>query len=186
MKASAASSTSTEKRGGKAFGWRQNPSTVRSIPTLHALWPEAKFVHLIPRRPGRVPFHHYLSWSLQDAPALQPEAKITVGTTAFWWEWKRGPGPRGHWAAGTRSLLRLRYDEALIANTPEENALKLSKFLDVMPYEDAHAQPPPQGPGADGARGSMQREGDIRSPQVLGTGGHRCLPEMWTYWSSGR
>src|SRR5260370_23069408 len=48
------------KHKGKRFVGNKTPAYVRRIPTLHALWPEAKFVHLI--RDGRDVALSVMNW----------------------------------------------------------------------------------------------------------------------------
>ena len=59
---------------------------MRSIPTLHDLWPETKFVHLI--RDGRDVFLSMINWKKADSSAGQfsawKEDQVSMG--ALWWE----------------------------------------------------------------------------------------------------
>ena len=50
-RASSPASSISRKAAGKRLVGDKTPAYVRSIPTLHDLWPEAKFVHIV--RDGR-------------------------------------------------------------------------------------------------------------------------------------
>ena len=67
--------------GGKGAGW------VRHIPTLHALWPEAKFAHLI--RDGRDVYISTINWdrAFKITRRFAAWSQDPVTTAAFWWEW---------------------------------------------------------------------------------------------------
>src|SRR6516225_6487751 len=74
------------KAQGKALVGDKTPGYVRRMNTLHDLWPEARFVHLI--RDGR---DVYLS--MRHRPMQQPKAgafdnwaEEPVLTAALWWE----------------------------------------------------------------------------------------------------
>jgi hypothetical protein len=112
----------------------KTPSYVRSIPTLHALWPEARFVHLI--RDGRDVYLSTINWdrAFKITRRFAAWSQDPVTTAAFWWEWNVRLGRESGGLLEQDLYYELRY-EALIANPPEECA-KLCKFLDV-PYEDA-------------------------------------------------
>src|SRR5215217_7576112 len=67
--------------GGKGAAW------VRHIPTLHALWPEAKVAHLI--RDGRDVCMSILSWRKANRKVgrFTMWTEDPLSTTALWWEW---------------------------------------------------------------------------------------------------
>jgi hypothetical protein len=71
---------------GKRLVGDKSPGYVRSIPVLHALWPRAKFVHLI--RDGRDVCLSALSWAKADRVfadlATWPDEPVV--TAALWWE----------------------------------------------------------------------------------------------------
>jgi hypothetical protein len=112
----------------------KTPSYVRSIPTLHALWPETKFVHLI--RDGRDVYLSTITWDrvFKIARRFTTWSQDPVTTAAFWWEWHVRLGRESGGLLEQDLYYELRY-EALTANPPEECA-KLCKVLGV-PYEDA-------------------------------------------------
>src|SRR5262249_34726760 len=120
---------------GKPLVGDKTPDYIRNLPTLHSLWPQAKFVHLI--RDGRDVCLSAVNWkrkvgrlkSLFSTWDQQP-----VLTAALWWEWHVRQGRE----AG-RSLRRGRYYElhyeSLVAR-PEEECARLCAFLDVS-YDEA-------------------------------------------------
>ncbi|HEX5914905.1 MAG TPA: sulfotransferase, partial [Rubrobacter sp.] len=75
------------KRQGKRLVGDKTPGYVRRIPTLHALWPEAKFVHII--RDGRDVCMSAISWSraYNLARRFSTWGEDPITTAAVWWEW---------------------------------------------------------------------------------------------------
>jgi Sulfotransferase family len=120
-------------RGTELVG-DKTPGYVRRLPTLHALWPEARFVHLI--RDGRDVCLSLLEW--RKGPRLAGRfsswAEDPVSTTALWWEWHVGLGREDGLALGPMRYRELRY-ESLVAN-PERECSAVCDFLGV-PYDDA-------------------------------------------------
>jgi len=113
----------------------KTPGYVRRTETLHALWPAARFVHLI--RDGRD-----VCLSVADWPKAQKKKpgvfatwkEDSVSTTAFWWELSVRAGRQAASLLGPELYYEMRY-ESLIDNTEEEcNAL--CAFL-KLPYDDA-------------------------------------------------
>jgi hypothetical protein len=107
---------------------------VRSIPTLHALWPEAKFVHLI--RDGRDVCMSAISWSraYKLARRLSTWTEDPITTAAVWWEWHVRLGKEDGGSLGPNLYHEVRY-EALVSE-PAKECQKLCDFLD-LPYDDA-------------------------------------------------
>lgn len=119
---------------GKRLVGDKTPGYVRRIKTLHALWPEARFVHLI--RDGR---DVYLSMANRPMHNLKPGAfdswkEHPVPTAALWWEFNVQCGRAAEKELGPRLYHEMRY-EAFTAN-PHEECAKLCAFLDVR-YDDA-------------------------------------------------
>src|SRR5262249_6260073 len=107
---------------GKPLVGDKTPDYARNLPTLHALWPEAKFIHLI--RDGRVGWRSAVNWTRKTARLthLFPSWGVdAVATAAAWWEWHvrlaRADGP----ALGPERYCEVRY-EALIEQPAEECA----------------------------------------------------------------
>jgi hypothetical protein len=119
---------------GKPLVGEKSPGYVRHLPTLHALWPNAKIVHLI--RDGRDVALSVLDWSKghRTAGRFPTWLDDPVTTTALWWEWHVRLGRETGAHVGPKRYYELRY-ESLVAD-PEGECAKLCEFLTV-PYEDA-------------------------------------------------
>ena len=114
--------------GNKTSGY------VRRIPTLHALWPEAKFVHII--RDGRDVYLSVLNWKKAERTAGRYASweEDPVSTTALWWERKVRKGREDGAALGPGLYHEMHY-EALVED-PQRECERLCEFLGV-PYYDA-------------------------------------------------
>ena len=82
---------------GQAVGREKTPSYVRNLPTLHRLWPTARFVHLI--RDGRDVFLSMINWKRANravgARCLDPRSgrpRPSGGSGTSGWAVKRRPG----------------------------------------------------------------------------------------------
>jgi LPS sulfotransferase NodH len=129
---------------GKALGKRlvgdKSPRYVRNLPTLHELWPEARFVHLI--RDGRDVALSVLSWKkvvergelVANLPTWEEDRTTTV---ALWWERLVRLGREDGAPLGPGLYRELRYD-ALVAD-PASVCEGLCAFLGV-PYDEAMVQ----------------------------------------------
>jgi hypothetical protein len=120
---------------GKALVGDKTPEYGRKIRTLHGLWPEAKFVHLI--RDGRDVCLSHLNWQVKAAKLsrrLRTWDEDPVSTAAVWWEWNVRLVREAGGALGPGLYHELRY-EALVAR-PEEECGKLCAFLG-LPYDAA-------------------------------------------------
>jgi hypothetical protein len=114
---------------GKPLVGDKTPGYVRKTRLLHALWPQAKFVHLI--RDGRDVCLSALGWKKKTArlASLYPTwEEDPVVTAALWWQWHLGRRQRGQ-ALGAGLYYELRY-EALVAQ-PAQECAKLCAFLGV-------------------------------------------------------
>jgi hypothetical protein len=114
--------------GNKTSGY------VRRMSTFHALWPDAKFVHII--RDGRDVCLSVLNWN---------KAERTVGryasweedpdsTTALWWERKVRKAREDGAALSPDLYHEMLYEE--LVEDPERECNRLCEFLGV-PYDDA-------------------------------------------------
>jgi Sulfotransferase family len=114
--------------GNKTSGY------VRRIPTLHALWPEAKFVHII--RDGRDVCLSVLNWKKAERTAGRYASweEDPVSTTALWWERKVRKAREDGAALGSGLYHETLY-EALVED-PQRECERLCEFLGV-PYYDA-------------------------------------------------
>jgi hypothetical protein len=114
---------------GKPLVGDKTPAYVRSIPTLHALWPEARFVHLV--RDGRDVSLSAINWDrssrLADRFATWNEDPVT--TAALWWEHMVSAGREAGGRLAPDLYHELRY-EALIRD-PEGECRTLCEFLNV-------------------------------------------------------
>jgi hypothetical protein len=102
----------------------KTPRYVRDLPTLHELWPQAKFVHLI--RDGRDVCLSVLDWR-KGAPRFTTWDEDAVSTTALWWEWNVQLGREAGALLGPERYRELRY-EALVTE-PERECRALCGFL---------------------------------------------------------
>jgi hypothetical protein len=119
---------------GKAMVGDKTPRYVRSIPLLHELFPQARFVHLI--RDGRGTALSIINWrkAAKLARNFPTWNEHPVPTAALWWEWQVRLGREAGNALGPRLYHESRY-EALVAEASGELE-RLCGFLD-LPFDDA-------------------------------------------------
>jgi Sulfotransferase domain. len=131
---------------GKFLAGSKNPDYLRHLPTLHELWPQAKFVHII--RDGRdVCLCAGDRWKGKPGPARFPFMlyespdrifddwqEDPVTTTALWWEWNVRLGRDFGRCLGPAMYYEMRY-EALVTQ-PREECLALCEFLG-LPFDEA-------------------------------------------------
>jgi Sulfotransferase family len=112
----------------------KTPAYVRRIPTLHALWPEAKFVHII--RDGRDVCLSVLNWKKAERTAGRYASweEDPVSTTALWWERKVRKAREDGAALGPGLYQETLYED--LVEDPERECKRLCEFLGV-PYDDA-------------------------------------------------
>jgi hypothetical protein len=125
---------------GRAHGKRlvgdKTPHYVRSLPTLHQLWPAAKIVHLI--RDGRDVSQSVLGWRKVterggSVARFSAFGEDRVATVACWWEWLVRLGREDGAALGPEHYHEIRY-ESLVAK-PASECERLCDFLRV-PYDE--------------------------------------------------
>jgi hypothetical protein len=122
---------------GKRLVGDKTPHYVRSLPTLHRLWPQARFVHIV--RDGRDVCQSVRSWpkvvdrggAVARYSAWEREP---VATAALWWEWQVRLGREDGSALGPRLYHELRY-EALVDDA-DGACRALCAFLD-LPFDEA-------------------------------------------------
>jgi hypothetical protein len=122
------------KSRGKRLVGDKCPSYVLAIPSLHALWPGAKFIHLI--RDGRDVCLSLLDWDKPDRLTARfvRSAEDRVSTSALYWKWLVQAGREAGRSLGPERYYEIRY-EALLADALGECA-RLCAFLGV-PYTAA-------------------------------------------------
>jgi hypothetical protein len=113
-----------EARGKRIVG-DKTPRYVRSLPTLHALWPEARFVHII--RDGRDVCLSVLNWGKGPAGRFSAWEEDPVSVVALWWRWHVLLGRQDGEALGGRLYHEVRY-ESLVSDAAWECAA-LCRFL---------------------------------------------------------
>jgi hypothetical protein len=114
---------------GKSLVGDKTPRYVRSIPILHELFPDTRFVHLI--RDGRGTSLSVVNWRKADklATTFPTWGEHPVATAALWWEWQVRLGREAGALLGSRLYYEIRY-EALVAD-PEHELEALCDFLDL-------------------------------------------------------
>lgn len=122
------------KRKNKPLVGDKTPTYVRKIPTLHQLWPQAKFVHLI--RDGRDVCLSMRNWRMVHKAAGQFSTwQIDpIVTTALWWKALVGLGMQDGAALGKHQYLNLRYEQ--LVRTPGIECRKIASFLE-LPYSES-------------------------------------------------
>jgi sulfotransferase family protein len=121
---------------GKSLVGDKTPSYVLSLPTLHGLWPTAKFVHII--RDGRDACLSILNWLSGKAQvAARRRATWTedpVLTTALWWKQRVRLGREDGSALGPGLYYEIRYET--LVSQPATECAALCDFLG-LPYDGA-------------------------------------------------
>lgn len=117
------------RRKHKSLVGDKTPTYVRKIPTLHSLWPEARFVHII--RDGREVWLSMKNWRMAHKAAGQFATwkSDPLVTTALWWKAHVGMGRRDGQRLGSRSYLEVMYD-SLVAD-PGRECRRIACFLGV-------------------------------------------------------
>ncbi len=122
------------KGRGKRLVGDKTPAYVRSIPTLHALWPEARFVHII--RDGRDVCMSAINWRKADHALGRFSAwtEDPITTAAVWWEWHVRLGREDGESLAPKLYHEVRYEE--LVSRPAKTCETLCDFLGI-PYYDA-------------------------------------------------
>jgi hypothetical protein len=118
----------------KALVGNKTVNYVRGIATLHRLWPQAKFVHLI--RDGRDVYLSAARWKQADrlASEFATWREEPVSTAALWWEWQVRLGREAGSRLGHAHYHEVRYED-LVAD-PAGTCQALCEFLGV-PYDES-------------------------------------------------
>jgi sulfotransferase family protein len=119
---------------GKPLVGDKTPRYVRSLPTLHEFFPQARFVHLI--RDGRETSLSVVNWRKAEklAETFPTWREHPVATAALWWEWQVRLGREAGPSLGPQLYHEVRY-EALVADSAGELE-PLCAFLD-LPLDEA-------------------------------------------------
>jgi hypothetical protein len=168
------------KRGKELVGHKNADHAVPTdVATLHALWPHAKFIHLI--RDGRDVCLSVLNWRVREKVGgmFSTWRGAPISTISAWWEWQvrlvREQGAR-LWPDRYREV---RYER--LVREPEDVCRELCEFVG-LPFEDAmlrfHESPPPDRtpkqawlpptPGRRDWRSQMSAEDQERFEAVAG------------------
>ncbi len=122
------------RRAGKALVGNKTPIFVRRLYTLHKLWPQTRFVHLI--RDGRDVCLSVVPWP--KGPIVKGKVVTSkdapVSTVALWWELSVRLGREAGNSLGSELYYEMRY-ESLVSN-PAKECAALCAFLD-LPYDEA-------------------------------------------------
>jgi hypothetical protein len=117
----------------KPLAGDKTPGYVRKLPTLHQLWPEARFLHLI--RDGRDVALSILDWGASNpVPNFSGWHEDPISIAALFWDWNVRLGRADGAKLGSALYHEVRY-ESLVAN-PADECAAICKFLEV-PYDDA-------------------------------------------------
>jgi hypothetical protein len=121
------------KEQGKPLVGDKVPGYVRRIPTLHALWPKAKFVHII--RDGRDVSLSAISWSqaYKLARRYSTWTEDPITTAAVWWEWQVRLGREDGGSLAPQLYNEVRYEE--LVSHPAKTRETLCDFLSI-PYDE--------------------------------------------------
>ena len=121
------------KGQGKRLVGDKTPAYVRRIPTLHALWPEARFVHII--RDGRDVCMSAINWRKADHALgrFSTWGVDPITTAAVWWEWHVRLGREDGGSLAPKLYHEVRY-EALVSE-PANECETLCDFLN-LPYDE--------------------------------------------------
>jgi Sulfotransferase family len=119
---------------GKRLVGDKTPAYVRSIPTLHELWPETRFVHII--RDGRDVFLSLKDWSKAGSAAgrFATWKEDPAETMALWWKWNVQLGQEDGGSLAPKLYHEVRYEE--LVSEPQATCEALCSFLG-LPYDDA-------------------------------------------------
>ena len=149
---------------GKPLVGDKTPDYVRTIETLHRLWPSARFVHVI--RDGRD-----VALSMLDWPKVDPKPgsfaswnRDKISTAALWWELNVRLGRQAGGSLAPHLYHEVGYES--LVNNPEAVCRALCDFLAVH-FDEAmlrfHDRPAPQDPGVDKTRAGLPVTMGLRS-----------------------
>ncbi|HYX82694.1 MAG TPA: sulfotransferase [Gemmatimonadales bacterium] len=120
---------------GKPYAGDKTPDYARSIPLLHRLFPQARFVHIV--RDGRDVALSLQRWAQTAARGPVRTAvwkEEPVAACALWWSGMVTSAERGSSVLSAGQYLTIRYED-LIAQ-PEATLIRVTAFLD-LPFAPA-------------------------------------------------
>jgi sulfotransferase family protein len=116
-------------KAGKSFAGDKTPVYARELPTLHALFPRARFVHII--RDGRDVALSLLAWA--KSPRIVgrrlPWSEDPVACAALHWEWHVRLAREAGKALGPDLYHEVRYER--LVSAPTESLAPLCAFLEI-------------------------------------------------------
>jgi|SRR5688572_18427281 len=112
---------------GKPLAGEKTPDYVRCLPLLHALFPDARVIHIV--RDGRDVALSTLEWASEErGPGrLELWREEPVGVCALWWRWQVEGGRRDGAELGPEVYREIRYED-LVAD-PAQKLRELAAFL---------------------------------------------------------
>jgi hypothetical protein len=126
------------RRRSKPLVGDKTPGYARNLPTLHSLWPRARFIHLI--RDGRDVCLSLLTWERargwtpdEGAARFGVWGENQVCAAALWWEWHVRLAREAGLGLGPALYHELRYES--LVTRPAEECARLCAFLGV-PYDE--------------------------------------------------
>jgi hypothetical protein len=122
------------RRRGKRFVGEKVPGYVRRMPSLHGLFPSARFIHII--RDGRDVALSMFDWITPERwlgrmPMWREEP---VAVCALNWQREVSGGVRGRDKVGAGRCLEVRYED--LVQAPEPTVRRIAVFLD-LPFDTA-------------------------------------------------
>jgi len=122
------------QRKGKSLVGDKTASYMLNIPTLHGLWPQAKFVHII--RDGRDVCLSMVNWKKAHVAAgrLSTWTEDPLLTAALWWKHRVRLGREDGGALRPGLYYEIRYET--LVSQPATECAALCDFLG-LPYHDA-------------------------------------------------
>lgn len=112
---------------GKSMSGEKTPDYSRHIRLLHALFPEARFVHLI--RDGRDVALSALDWAHDKKGPGRMELwkKEPVGVCALWWAWLVAAGCEQGRRIPSSRYVEVKYES--LVSAPRHTLAQISRFL---------------------------------------------------------
>lgn len=125
------------KQAGKTLSGEKTPDYCRKIPTLHRLFPSARFLHVI--RDGRDTALSTLKWASGGKGPGRWDLwqKDPLACCALWWCWQVDAGLRAGEVLG-ESVCRAVHYEKLVSD-PDEELRGICAFLGI-PFDDRMAR----------------------------------------------